>query len=152
MENQVGLRSGKDIADDLRRATGEDVKYNELLARRDSTTLDPNHPFEAVLLEMAALSRRKRADYAVDGSPFSNFYETAAEMRRAGIVGFTALDSVAFNRAQKTVRLRALKTNGRLDQTANESVRDSLLDDAVYAAIALAIYDEGGAKVPGEDA
>lgn len=118
-------------------------------AQLASTCLDPNHPFEAVLLEMAALSRRKRADYAIDGSPFSNFYETAEEMRREGKDDFTAMDSVKFNRAQKKVRLRALQANGRMDSPANESVRDSLLDDAVYAAILLAVYDEDKGKVEG---
>jgi hypothetical protein len=108
-----------------------------------SNTLDPSHPFEKILLEMAALSRRKRADYALDSDPFSNFRLTAEEMRADGKHStFDALDSVKFNRAQKKVRLRALAANGRMEQVANESVRDSYLDDAVYAAILLAIYDE----------
>lgn len=98
--------------------------------------LDSTHPFEAVLVEMAKLSRKKRSDYARDGSPFSNFHETAEEMRREGKhPTFDAQDSVVFNRAQKKVRLRALQANGRMDAAANEPVRDSLIDDAVYAEV-----------------
>lgn len=110
------------------------------------TVLDEDHPFERVLLEMAALSQRKRADYALDSDPFSNFRKTAERMRRRH-PGFTALDSVAFNRFQKEVRLEALAENGRMNATSNESVRDTLLDDAVYAVIALAIYDEGEGEI-----
>lgn len=118
------------------------------LTEHPENCLDPEHPFEGRLLEMAVLSRRKRADYAFDHDPFSNFRETAAIMRRKGHPNFTALDSVTFNRAQKEVRLEALMANGRMDDTANESVRDSLLDDAVYAVIALALYDEMHAAEP----
>lgn len=109
----------------------------------DATALDPTHPFESVLIEMAELSRRKRADYARDGSTFSNFYEVAQEMRdNEGLPDFTALHAVAFNMAQKRVRLRALRANGRMDQTANETVRDTLIDDAVYAVLKVGLYDE----------
>lgn len=98
-------------------------------AEMQAACLDPNHPFEKILIEMAALSRRKRADYAYDNSPFSNFYETAAKMRRKGHPNFSALDAVTFNRAQKEARMEALAANGRMDQTANESARDTMLDD-----------------------
>jgi hypothetical protein len=114
-----------------------------------ASCLDPNHPVEKILIEMAELSRRKRADYARDTNPLSNFYETAEEMRRDGMENFTAMASVKFNRAQKKVRLRALLANGRADSPANESVRDTLLDDAVYAVLALAIHDEEAQKVEG---
>jgi len=104
-----------------------------------SNTLDPSHPFEAVLLVMAALSRRKQADYARDTDLFSNFRETAVAI---GIPEFNALAAVEFNIAQKEARLRALRANGRMDDPANESVADTLIDRAVYAVIAVAVHAE----------
>lgn len=101
--------------------------------------LDTNDPFDQVLIQIVRMNRKKRADYALDGDPFSNFRLTAAKMQ-GKFPDFTALDSVDFNRHQKAVRMDALHANGR--EPANESVRDTLLDDAVYAVIKLAIYDQ----------
>lgn len=100
----------------------------------DPVTLDPSDPFESALIPMVRTNRAKRADYALDGSPWSNFEDTA----RA--VGIAPVDSATFNVAQKLSRLRALRANGRLDAPRNEAVSDTYLDMAVYAVIALAIH------------
>ncbi|WP_226351329.1 hypothetical protein [Pseudonocardia sp. ICBG601] len=97
----------------------------------DQYVLDPDDPFESALLTMAAMNRRKRADYALDSNLWSNFTEVATA------IGVEPLDVVNMNMEQKSSRLRALKSNDR--EPANESVIDSYLDRAVYACIAYAM-------------
>jgi hypothetical protein len=100
-----------------------------------STVLDPDDPIDAVLLAMHRLSRRKRADYAVDGNPFGNFEGMA---RRLGLPGFTPAEAIEVMIAVKEERLMALRTNDRAP--ANEAVVDSLIDRAVYAVLAVAYH------------
>lgn len=107
--------------------------------------LDPTDPFEKVLIEIVETNRRKRKDYALDGSPFSNFDDTAAGL---GIEGFTAAESAVFNMLQKLARLKSLRANGRMDDPANEAVIDTRLDLAVYGVIQLAISRYPDGKVP----
>lgn len=113
--------------------------------------LNPNDPFERVIMDMVATNRRKRADYAVDGNPWSNFDDTANAL---GIDGFTPVDSVNFNIEQKSARLRSLRKNGRMQDPRNESVTDTYLDRAVYSVIALAMhtYPTGKVETTEEDA
>lgn len=108
-------------------------------------TLNANDPFERVLMEIVETNRRKRKDYAVDGSPFSNFDYTAGAM---GIPGFGAREAAEFNGHQKDARLSSLRTNGRIDDPENESVQDTFLDRAVYAVITYAIHRYPDGKVP----
>lgn len=103
--------------------------------------LDPKDPIDSVQLEMASLNHRKRRDYAADGDPLSNFFRTAEIMRNKGYPDFDALASVDYLLAVEEARLEALRSNGRLNDPANESVRDSLLDGAVYAVLRVAVYD-----------
>lgn len=116
-------------------------KYSNLedaVAPTDRTArvvLDESDPFEKVLINIVETNRRKRADYAADGTPFSNFEETA------GWAHFEApWLSALFNVQQKMSRLKSLRGNGRLADPANEAVTDTLLDLAVYSIIAYAIY------------
>lgn len=131
------------VRDDTVYITGDEIEQVVQVQASETdyltakVTLDPNDPFEAVVLDMVKTNRAKRADYAVDGSPFSNFDDTANAL---GIDGFNAVDSALFNVNQKIARLRSLRKNGRMDDTANESVTDTYLDLAVYACIALAIH------------
>lgn len=104
-------------------------------------TLDPNDPIDSVLAEMVTLNRRKRADYAMDTDPLSNFFRTAEIMRQKGYAGCDAMTSVDYALAIKQARQEALRVNGRMDQPSNESVRDTLLDQAVYSVLSVAIYD-----------
>lgn len=99
-------------------------------------TLDSSDWFEACLIDLVKINRSKRADYAVDGNPFSNFIESAAE---AGLD--SPIDSVNHLIAVKNSRLRALKANGR--EPNNESVVDTYLDRATYAVIAYAMLKGG---------
>src|SRR5215207_6373134 len=105
--------------------------------------LDPYDPFEAVLVTMVAINRKKRRDYAVDGSPWSNFEYTAVGL------GIEPVDAAIHNVLQKLARVSALRANGRTQDPTNEAVSDTYLDLAVYAAIALGIYTYPGGRVPG---
>jgi hypothetical protein len=107
----------------------------------EPVVLDPNDPIDEVLIEMVKLNRRKRADYAKDTDPLSNFFRTAEIMRERGYVDWSGLTSVEYALAIKQARIEALRANGRMDQTANESVRDTMLDDAVYSVLKIAVYD-----------
>jgi len=109
--------------------------------KSDTVELDPSQPFERVLIEMLELHRKKRADYAIDGDALWNFYRTAQIMEEKGWRGLNALASADFLLAVKQARMEALRANGRTEQTANEPVRDTLIDDANYAVLKLAIYD-----------
>jgi hypothetical protein len=101
----------------------------------DEFVLDPNDPFEALLIEMVQLNRAKRHDYAGDSDPWQNFYDSAQQ------VNGTAGQSVETLIATKQARLRQLLFTGRSPK--NESVRDTILDRAVYSVIALSIFDRG---------
>lgn len=99
--------------------------------------LNPGDPFEKVLVGIIETNRRKRADYAADGEIFSNFYDTSH------FAGFeNAWLSALFNCQQKLSRISSLRSNGRLNDPANEAVGDTLLDHAVYAVIAYAIFQD----------
>jgi hypothetical protein len=92
-------------------------------------------PFNVVLAEIQALNERKRADYTNGRDPWQNFKDSAAQVGQAPGLAAELLIGV------KQARLKQLLFTGR--EANNESVRDSLLDRAVYSVIALAMHDEG---------
>lgn len=101
--------------------------------------LDPADPFDKVLIEIRNMNRKKRADYAADSDIFSNFRDTASML---GLPGFTERESALFLILVKIARLKSLRANGRMDNPANESVVDTVLDLAVYSIIYLALTRE----------
>jgi hypothetical protein len=120
------------------------VKYEEYKAAVNveptgpsRVILDPIDPFEAALIPIVEMNRRKRADYAKDGDPFSNFKMSSALM---GIEGFGPVEAALHNVTQKLARLCALRSNNR--DPKNEGVEDTYLDLAVYGTITYAIYKE----------
>jgi hypothetical protein len=106
--------------------------------------LDSSDPFEAILIKAAETHRAKREDYAGQGHPNQNFYDTAYQL------GLTGGHSVEALIATKQARLRVLLPALWKDPSAeprNEGIADTLLDRFVYSGIALTIWDEGGYKV-----
>lgn len=126
-----------ELVDEQPASTVDLSSYETVALEELVDVLNPDDPFERVIMDMVATNRRKRADYAVDGSPWSNFDDTANAL---GIEGFTPGDSVNFNIEQKSARLRSLRKNGRMSDPRNESVADTYLDRSVYSVIALAMY------------
>jgi len=104
-------------------------------------TLNPDNDFEAVLIQMVKTHRAKGHDYAGDDHPNQNFYDSAYQLSLTGGHAVEALIST------KQARLRILLPRlwkSRTAKPANEPIRDTLLDRAVYSVIALTIWDEGG--------
>lgn len=96
--------------------------------------------FHERLKELGELHNRKQSDYGQPDDPFANI--RASE--RWGVPGWVG----ALVRAgDKMARLQTAVSRGHL---ANESIRDSLLDLAVYAIIALTIYDGEIECLPGK--
>lgn len=111
----------------------------------EQTVLDPSSAFERALITMVATARKKRADYASDADEFSNFRDQA---------DFADFESPAlaalYQVVSKLTRVKALRRNGRMAETANEAVDDTFLDIAVYAVLAHAMWLEERAAEPGK--
>lgn len=123
------------LAADQRFSEKQAAEHVEL----DSLTLDPNDPFDKVVIDMVNMNRKKRRDYAADSDPFSNFRDTARNM---ALDGFGPAEAAYVLLLTKVSRLRSLRANGRMENTANESVLDTYLDLAVYSVILLALVKE----------
>ena len=109
----------------------EETEAGDITLRRDD-------PFEAALAEMALTFRRKNADYARSDARWSNFEDMARFLGRSSSPWMSALMLCQ----QKLSRVSALMSSKKQETPQNESVLDSLLDNAVYAAIALAMAKE----------
>lgn len=125
-------------------AANQLLEANEYVQRLEdfknsATTLDPNDPFDKVVIDMVNMNRKKRRDYAADSDPFSNFRDTARNM---ALEGFGPAEAAYTLLLTKVSRLRSLRANGRMEDTANESVLDTYLDLSVYAVILLALVKE----------
>jgi hypothetical protein len=105
----------------------------------EAVTLDPADPFDAALIPIVQTNRKKRADYAKDGDPFSSF-RTSSDL--IGLVGFGPVEAALFNITQKLSRLKSLRENGRMDDPQNEAVADTYLDLAVYGVLLYALSRE----------
>lgn len=88
--------------------------------------------FHQLLVEMGELHDRKQEDYGRGDDPFANV-RASEEWGIPGWVGAM----IRLN--DKVRRLQALRTKGSL---ANEAAVDSFMDIAVYALIALVLYEQ----------
>jgi hypothetical protein len=104
--------------------------------KKEVVTLDPDDPFDAALIPILQTNRRKRADYARDGDPFSSFRTSSSLL---GLTGFGPVEAGLFNITQKLSRLKSLRENGRMDDPQNEAVADTYLDLAVYGVLVYAM-------------
>jgi hypothetical protein len=89
-------------------------------------------PFEQVLDEILQMHDKKKQDYGRDNDPFAN-------VRASEDFGVPGWVGCLIRANDKVKRLQKAAAGGML---ANESVEDSLLDLAVYSAIALVLFRE----------
>ena len=98
----------------------------------------PRHPnskrFHELLKEIGELHDRKQEDYGSDDDPFAN-------LRGSEKWGIPAWLGALVRLNDKVVRLQAFARKRKL---ANESAEDSMRDIAVYAIIALVLYEQEG--------
>lgn len=101
----------------------------------DVTVLNLNDPFERVIHQMVLLQRRKAEDYAAEGDKLKNMREVVSTL---GIEGYDVVADCEAMVIRKTARINNLR--GR--EPSNEAVRDSYLDRANYAVLAIVALDE----------
>ena len=95
--------------------------------------------FHDLLAEAGALHDRKQADYGKGDDPFAN-------VRASCNWGVPAWVGAMMRLNDKVVRLQKVAQGGDL---ANEGVADSMMDIAVYALIALVLYEQDQASEMG---
>jgi len=91
-----------------------------------------NPAFIAVLDEIKALHDSKNHDYAADTDPLSN-------LRRSEAFGIPAWKGVLVRLTDKWSRIEQLAAG---KSPKHESLRDSLIDNAVYSLLAVILLDE----------
>lgn len=103
--------------------------------------LDPEEPFEAILIQLVKTHRLKRQDYAGNDHPNQNFYDSAYQLSQTA--GHSVEGLIATKQARLRILLPTLWQNPNAKPN-NEGIRDTLLDRAVYSGIALTIWDDDG--------
>lgn len=111
-------------------------KYPYRQINHSEVILDESDPFESAMADIVKMFRKKNADYARPNSRWSNFEDMS---RFLGAEDKAWLSSLVLCQ-QKLSRIGALVSSGKTP--TNESLIDSLLDNAVYAAMALAMAKE----------
>tara|TARA_R100000030_G_scaffold98224_1_gene87922 strand:- start:60 stop:467 length:408 start_codon:yes stop_codon:yes gene_type:complete len=96
------------------------------------------HRFYELLEEIKALHDKKRHDYAQEADPFANF-------RLSELGGIDAWKGIAVRLGDKYSRLMSFIQKGKLKYN-DESIKDTLMDNAVYSLIALILYEEAQEK------
>ncbi len=95
---------------------------------KGSVVLDPNDPFDALLIPIVALNKRKRADYAVPGDLYINFRRNARMMDLEDFDAYEDCLSMVTRKVGRIVNLRG-------KAPTNEAVLDSIEDLIVYAVL-----------------
>jgi hypothetical protein len=92
--------------------------------------------FYQLLDEIAELHSRKNHDYAKTDEPLSNF-------RQCEAFGIPAWKGILVRLSDKWSRLTQL-AGGKVPK--NESLRDTLIDNAVYSLLAILLLEDEGTK------
>lgn len=132
-EQEEARRRMKDYLRKKPLAEAEEIATAIFEDAREAVRRHPNSArFHELIKEIAELHDRKQMDYGAGDDPFANV--RASE--QWGVSGWVG----AFIRlSDKVQRLKAFAQRGSL---ANESAEDSMRDIAVYALIALVLYEE----------
>ena len=94
---------------------------------------DRNPKFKAIIEEILDLHDAKSHDYSEDADPLSN-------LKRCQAFGVRPFLGVMVRLTDKWSRLEQLVGGGKTAK--NESIRDSLIDNAIYSLLAVVLFDE----------
>ena len=110
--------------------------YKKGGSKLNEATPRAGHPvFYELVEEIASLHERKNQDYG-DGNPFGNFLE-------ARNLGVTPFKGVLVRLSDKWKRICTLsKKKDFQGQVKDESLEDTLMDNAVYSLIAIVLLRE----------
>lgn len=111
---------------------GQTINVSGTNLRRKSGMQNPK--FEKILTLMKELHQKKGNDYATDTDPYSNFRFAAQ------FAGVTVDQVFAVLIGIKEGRLRELLSANK--QPNNESIQDTRLDAATYAALRASYHEE----------
>ena len=106
------------------------VPPNERKTGQTNPAGDPR--FHAILEEIGKLHDKKSQDYGTGADPYAN-------VRASAEFGIPPWVGAVLRANDKTTRIKSFLKKGSL---ANESLEDSLMDNAVYYIIALILYRE----------
>lgn len=115
---------------------------SEIKAKIDEKCLYGHPGFYDLLIKIADLHSRKNHDYAGAGDPLRNFHKCEA-------MGFSAFEGVMIRLTDKWSRLESFMKQGVMT-VKDESVIDTLMDNAVYSLLAILLHEEGEKKEKGE--
>jgi len=107
-------------------------KLNEI--QKKTLTSPQSHRYYELLKEMTAIHNSKRHDYADDEDIFQNF-------RTSEMMGLPAWKGVCIRIGDKFSRIMGFAKKEKLE-VKDESIKDTLIDMANYAIIALILYEE----------
>ncbi len=113
---------------DMIRRKGREIKMLE------GKTLHGHPQFYDLLQKMAELHSRKNHDYAGSENPLRNFYK-CKEM------GISPFKGIMVRLSDKWSRLESFLKQGVLE-VKDESIKDTLMDSAVYSLLAMILFDE----------
>ncbi len=110
------------------------MESKELIKRIEELERLGGHPrFYELLLEIAELHARKNHDYSKDGDPLSN-------LKWCQNFGISPFKGVLVRLADKWSRIAELSKKPAM--VKDESMTDSLMDNAVYSLLAIVMLEE----------
>ena len=95
-----------------------------------------NPKFDALLEELAKLHNSKSEDYAEADDPMKN-------LRRCQAFGVPPWKGALVRMSDKWARIEQLSSGKKPN---HESLRDSLIDNAIYSLLTICLLDEVGEK------
>lgn len=112
----------------------QEAARSNLIHRLDSLTFHGSPAFYELLGDMAELHSRKNHDYAGSGDPLRNFYKSREQ-------GIEPWRGVMIRLSDKWSRLESFCRQNEL-KVKDESVEDTLMDNAVYSLLAIILRRE----------
>lgn len=127
--------------EDVKPIASEDFRFFETLLDAADEAHPGSKKFYNMLIEAGLTHAQKQRDYGLPDDPFANV-RASEEWGVPGWVG-------CMIRAND--KIRRLQTYAKTGHLANEGVKDSFMDLAVYSLIGLVLFEEEQSLNPSEE-